>query len=98
MKVNWSQMALGLLLGSATPILLGILIAMPQGVKPQNFLWAITHFEWLYNSIFQLGVAANIGIFFLIIKKDAWIYFNRGWLLGTILMTIWVVMIELARI
>jgi hypothetical protein len=42
-----------------------------------------------------LGVAANIGIFFLLMKKDAWIYFNRGWLLGTILMTIWAVIIEL---
>ena len=50
-----------------------------------------------YNSIFQLGVAANIGVFFLLIKKDSLIYFNRGWLLGTILMTIWAVMIELAR-
>jgi hypothetical protein len=42
-----------------------------------------------------LGVAANIGIFFLLMKKDSWIYFNRGWLLGTILMTIWAVIIEL---
>jgi hypothetical protein len=31
----------------------------------------------------------------LLMKKDSWIYFNRGWLLGTILMTIWAVIIEL---
>lgn len=97
MKVNWTHMLLGLLAGSALPILLGMLISMPQGVKPETFLWAITHFEWYYNSIFQLGVAANIGVFFLLIKKDSLIYFNRGWLLGTILMTIWAVVIELAR-
>ena len=95
MKVNWGQTLFGLILGSITPLGLGMLIAMPQGVSPHTFLWAITHFEWYYNSIFQLGVAANIGIFFLLMKKDAWIYFNRGWLLGTNLMTIWAVLIEL---
>lgn len=95
MKVNWGQTLFGLLLGSITPLLLGILIAMPQGVSSHTFLYATTHFEWYYNSIFQLGVAANIGIFFLLMKKDSWIYFNRGWLLGTILMTIWTVIIEL---
>jgi hypothetical protein len=95
MKVNWGQTLFGLILGSITPLGLGMLIAMPQGVSPHTFLWAITHFEWYYNSIFQLGVAANIGIFFLLMKKDSWIYFNRGWLLGTILMTIWAVIIEL---
>lgn len=91
-------MVLGFVAGASLPLILGMLIAMPQGVQPETFLWAITHFEWYYNSIFQLGVAANIGVFFLLIKKDSLIYFNRGWLIGTILMTIWAVMIELARI
>lgn len=91
-------MALGLLAGSALPLILGMLIAMPQGVQAETFLWTITHFESLYNSIFQLGVAANIGVFFLMINKDALIFFNRGWLIGTILMTIWAVMIELFSI
>ena len=49
-------MLLGFIAGSALPLVLGMLIAMPQGVKPETFLWAITHFEWYYNSIFQLGV------------------------------------------
>lgn len=98
MKVNWVHMVLGFVGGASLPLILGMLISMPQGVQPQTFLWAITHFEWYYNSIFQLGVAANIGVFFLLMKKDSLIYFNRGWLLGTILMTIWVVLIELARI
>ena len=98
MKVNWLHMFLGFVAGASLPLILGMLIAMPQGVQPQTFLWAISHFEWYYNSIFQLGVAANIGVFFLLIKKDSLIYFNRGWLIGTILMTIWAVMIELARI
>lgn len=66
MKVNWGQTLFGLILGSITPLGLGMLIAMPQGVSPHTFLWAITHFEWYYNSIFQLGVAANIGIFFFV--------------------------------
>jgi hypothetical protein len=81
MKVNWGQTLFGLILGSITPLGLGMLIAMPQGVSPHTFLWAITHFEWYYNSIFQLGVAANIGIFFLLMKKDAWIYF-QSWLVA----------------
>lgn len=98
MKVNWLHMFLGFVAGASLPLILGMLIAMPQGVQPETFLWAITHFEWYYNSIFQFGVAANIGVFFLLIKKDSLIYFNRGWLIGTILMTIWAVMIELARI
>ena len=70
MKVNWGQTLFGLILGSITPLGLGMLIAMPQGVSAHTFLWAITHFEWYYNSIFQLGVAANIGIFFLLMKKE----------------------------
>ena len=38
MKVNWTHMLLGLIAGSALPILLGMLISMPQGVKPETFL------------------------------------------------------------
>ncbi|PHX91432.1 MAG: hypothetical protein CK532_08310 [Flavobacteriales bacterium] len=97
MKANWSHILLGFLLGIGTCVLLGILIASAQGIKPLNFVWAIAHFEWLFNAIFQLAIAANIGLFFLFIRKDSLIYFTRGWLIATMGMTIWAILIELAR-
>jgi hypothetical protein len=42
-----------------------------------------------------LGVASNIGIFFLIMKRDSLIFFGRGWLIATILCVMWAVLIEL---
>jgi hypothetical protein len=72
-------------------------VATAQGVQFQNFLWAITHMEWYYNSIFQLGIATNIGLFFLLIRNDKWLFFNRGWLIASIACTLWAVLIELQR-
>jgi len=40
-------------------------------------------------------VASNIGIFFLIMKRDSLIFFGRGWLIATILCVMWAVLIEL---
>ena len=71
MRVNWGQTLFGLILGSITPLGLGMLIAMPQGVSPHTFLWAITHFEWYYNDMFELSVAANVCICLWLLLKDA---------------------------
>ncbi len=98
MKVNWIHILVGVLMGIGTCILLGILIALAQGIKPLNFLWTIVHLEWSCNAIFQLAIAANIGLFFLFIRKDSLLYFTRGWLIATMGMTIWTILIELARI
>jgi len=49
MKVNWGQTLFGLILGSITPLGLGMLIAMPQGVSAHTFLWAISeHWHFLF--------------------------------------------------
>ena len=97
MKFNIPQFLLGLLLGMLVPPLIGAGVAVAQGVQFGNFIWAITHMEWYYNSMFQLGIATNIGLFFLLIRKDEWLYFNRGWMIASIACTLWAVFIEVQR-
>jgi hypothetical protein len=84
----------GLFLGTIIPIFLGGLIAALQGVTLRNFLWTLLHLNGFYNSYFQLGIAINIGIFFLIMRNPKAIYFGRGWLVATILLVLWTVLIE----
>ncbi len=112
MKSNLFWVIFGLVIAFALPLGIGILIAMAQQVQPNTFLWAVAHLRWFYNSIYQLGIAANIGVFFLLMRVDEirWpslnvyipghllIYFGRGWLIGTIAHTVWTVVIELSRI
>ncbi|MFM1791838.1 MAG: hypothetical protein RLZZ252_192 [Bacteroidota bacterium] len=104
-------MLLGLVIAFALPLGLGILIALAQQVKPDNFLWAVANMRWFYNSIYQLAIAANIGVFFLIMRVDEvnWpsmgvkipghllVFFGRGWLIATIAHTLWAVIIELGK-
>ena len=104
-------MLLGLVIAFVLPLGLGCLIALAQQVRPANSLWAIANMRWFYNSIYQLAIAANIGIFFLIMRVDdiRWpslgvhvpghllVYFGRGWLIATISHTIWAVIIELGK-
>ena len=104
-------MIVGLVVAFVLPLALGALIALAQQVKPANFIWAIANRRWFYNSIYQLAIAANIGVFFLLMRVDdiRWpslgvyipghslVYFGRGWLIATIGHTIWAVIIELGK-
>lgn len=87
----------GLLLGIASPLLSSSLIAMAQGVSFNSYIWTLFHRNGFYNNYFQLGIAFNIGIFFLLMRKESFalIFFGRGWLVATILMVLWTVYIEL---
>ncbi len=95
MNNKWIHTIGGLILGGITPIVLSIGIAAAQGVGMKSFLWTLFNFNGFYNSYFQLGIAANIGIFFLLMKKESTLNFSRGWLIATLLMTTWSVFIEL---
>ena len=85
----------GLFIGAMIPLFIGSLIALIQGVTVDNFLWTLIHRNGFYNTYFQLGIAVNIGIFFLIMKRDSMIYFGRGWLVATVLLMLWTLIIEL---
>jgi len=94
MKANIYHIVFGILLALIFPLLMGMGVAYFQGIKPENFLWAVFHLSVAYNTSFQLGVAANIGIFFLLMKKEKLIFWARGWMVGTMVMA----MIALIRI
>jgi len=75
----------GILIALIFPILIGTPIAYFQGIQPENFIKAIFSLSQAYNTAFQVGVAANIGIFFLLMRYDKWIFFARGWMVGTLI-------------
>jgi len=95
MPNRWLHSVAGLLFGFMPPILLGGIIAMLQGVQMESYVYSVLHRIAFYSTYFQLGVASNIGIFFLIMKRDSLIFFGRGWLIATILCVMWAVLIEL---
>jgi len=85
MKAKPLHIILGMLLACITSLLIGIGIAHFQGIQPKNFLWAVFNLSVAYNTSFQVGVAANIGVFFLLLKRDSLIFWARGWMVGTML-------------
>lgn len=85
----------GLFLGFILPVTIGILVGEVQGVTARTFIWNLMHRIPYYNSYFQLGVAVNIGIFFLVMRNEKAIFFGRGFLVATILSALWAVIIEL---
>jgi hypothetical protein len=98
MNNRWLHTIVGLLLGIVTPVFLGAVIGLIQGIHMRSFLWNVWHRIPFYNSFYQLGIAINIGIFFLIMKQDKAIFFGRGWLVATILSVLWTLLIELNSI
>ncbi len=78
-------MALAFAGGLIFPLLVGMIIAYFQGIQPENFLYAVFHLSQAYNTSFQVGVAANIGIFFLLMKQDKHIFYARGWMISTMI-------------
>ncbi len=85
MKTKPLHIVFGLILACINALLLGIIVAHFQGIKPENFLWAVFNLSAAYNTSFQVGVAANIGIFFLLLKRDSLIFWARGWMVGTMI-------------
>jgi hypothetical protein len=84
-KPNYTHMALAFVGGLVLPLLVGIPIAYFQGIQPKNFMYAVFHLSQAYNTSFQVGVAANIGIFFLLMKQDKHIFYARGWMIATMI-------------
>lgn len=97
MNNRWIYTLGGLLLGFLQPLVTGALVASANSVKAKNFFWTLYHMNGFYNSFFQLGIAVNIGIFFLLMKKETLpaTLFMRGWLVSTLLMAVWAISIEL---
>jgi hypothetical protein len=89
------QLVSGLLIAAMLPMLVAGWIAMAQGIQFQTIIYAIVHGEGFYNTYYQVGVAANIGIFFLVMSNPRLLNFGRGWLIGTILNALWTIIIDL---
>jgi hypothetical protein len=96
MKAKPHHIFLGILFACITPLVVGLPIAYLQGIKPENFLWAVFHLSVAYNTAFQMGVAANIGVFFLLMRYDKLIFWARGWMVGTIIAAL-VAMLRIAQ-
>jgi hypothetical protein len=74
-----------MLFACITTLLIGAVVAHFQGIQPKNFLWAVFNLSTAYNTSFQVGVLSNIGIFFLLLKRDSLIFWARGWMVGTMI-------------
>jgi hypothetical protein len=74
-----------MLFACITTLLIGAIVAHFQGIQPKNFLWAVFNLSTAYNTSFQVGVLSNIGIFFLLLKRDSLIFWARGWMVGTMI-------------
>lgn len=85
MKAKTPHIILGMLFAMISTLLIGMTIAHFQGIQPKNFLWAVFNLSVAYNTSFQVGVAANIGVFFLLLKRDSLIFWARGWMVGTMI-------------
>ncbi len=94
-ELNLKQMLLGFIVGLIIPFSLGTLIAMSMGIHADTFVKSIIKLRHVYNTPFQVGVAANIGLFFYMMKFDKMIFFNRGMLIATMLLAILAMVIEL---
>ena len=85
-------MGIGFVLGLIVPFLVGSIVVFLTGLKTglhvSTFLKSIIHMQYAYNTYFQVGVAANIGLFFYMMKFDRLIFFSRGWLIATMLLAI----------
>ena len=85
MKAKPLHILLGMLFACIISLLIGAVVANFQGIQPKNFLWAVFHLSTAYNTSFQVGVLANIGIFFLLLKRGWLIFWARGWMVGTMI-------------
>lgn len=94
-QLNLKQMFLGWVVGLIIPFSVGTLIAMAMGIHADTFVKSIIKLRHVYNTPFQVGVAANIGLFFYLMKFDKMIFFNRGMLIATMILAILAMIIEL---
>ncbi len=94
-QLNLKQMFLGWMVGLIIPFSVGTLIAMAMGIHADTFVKSIIKLRHVYNTPFQVGVAANIGLFFYMMKFDKMIFFNRGMLIATMILAILAMIIEL---
>lgn len=94
-QLNLKQMFLGWVVGLIIPFTIGTLIAMAMGIHADTFVKSIIKLRHVYNTPFQVGVAANIGLFFYMMKFDKMIFFNRGMLIATMILAILAMIIEL---
>lgn len=85
MKAKPLHIILGMLFACIGSLLIGMVVAHFQGIQPKNFLWAVFNLSAAYNTSFQVGVLSNIGIFFLLLKRDSLIFWARGWMVGTMI-------------
>ena len=94
-QLNLKQMFLGWVVGLIIPFTIGTLIAMAMGIHADTFVKSIIKLRHVYNTPFQVGVAANIGLFFYMMKFDKMIFFNRRMLIATMILAILAMIIKL---
>ena len=71
------------------------LLYIAQGYRLSNFNYGLIHRVSTFYLYAQLGLAANIGIFFLMMRKERIFYFSRGFMLCTLLIALWIFYVEI---
>lgn len=88
------QFSGGFFIALMLPIIAAGLIAAVQGIHFDTIIYSIIKGIGFYNTYYQIGIAVNIGVFFLLMRRPHLIYFSRGWLLATVLNAFWTIIID----
>ena len=95
-KINWLLVIAGFICSLLIPYLVSAGIYVAQGGGFSNYNYGLKIMNDRMMLFMQLGVAANIGIFFLLTKKMKDISFLRGFIVGSFLLVIWIFYAEIS--
>lgn len=85
----------GFILAGIGAYLIAAALYTAQGFRLSNFNYGLSHKITSFYLYAQLGLAANIGIFFLMMRKEHIFYFSRGFMLCTLFIALWIFYVEI---
>jgi hypothetical protein len=94
-KINWLLLLAGLAASILIPYAIGAGLYVAQGGVFSNFNYSLKIMNDRIMLFMQLGIAANIGLFFLMSKKEIDISLMRGFIIGSFILVIWVFYAEI---
>jgi|GEM_PF-2090478 len=89
-KVNWLMVAVGFVASLLIPYLISAGLYVAQGGGFSNYNYGLKVMNDRMMLFMQLGLAGNIGIFFLLSKKMKDISILRGFIIGSFFLVIWI--------
>ncbi len=95
-KINWFYVLAGFIGSLLLPYTLSAAIYVAQGGGFSNYNYGLKIMNDRMMLFMQLGLAANIGIFFLLSKKMKDLSSLRGFIIGSFILVIWIFYAEVS--